>query len=249
MHIFFTALMFFTRIPVPASLPYSPGLLNKALRYFPLVGALVGALGAGLLWLALLVLPLPLALLLSILATIFITGAFHEDGFADFCDGYGGGMTTERILDIMKDSRLGTYGTVGLLAMLATKYTALLHLPPSEIFGLLIAGHTLSRLLPVLLVRTTPYIREDALSKAKPIGNEVNTASLWIASLTALPFLLLLPLQLTVLLLPAALLVYWRFRHYIMKRTGGYSGDVLGALQQLVEVTLYVVAVIYYNHF
>jgi adenosylcobinamide-GDP ribazoletransferase len=101
----------------------------------------------------------------------------------------------------------------------------------------------------VLLVRTTPYIREDALSKAKPIGNEVNTVSLWIASLTALPFLLLLPLQLTVLLLPAALLVYWRFRHYIMKRTGGYSGDVLGALQQLVEVTLYVVAVIYYNHF
>src|SRR5690606_41241718 len=127
-----------------------------------------------------------------LLASVLVNEAFLEDGFGDFCDGYGGGMASERILDIMKESRLGPYGTVGHLAMLATKYTALLHLPPSEIFGLLIAGHSLSRLLPVLLVRTTPYIREDALSKAKPIGNEVNTVSLWIASLTSLTFLLLL---------------------------------------------------------
>ena len=132
--------MFFTRIPVPASLPYSSQLLNQALRFFPLVGMLVGILGAGVLWLALLVFPPPLALLVSMGATILITGAFHEDGFADFCDGYGGGMSAERILEIMKDSRLGTYGTIGLLAMLAAKYTALVSLTPPALYPILVAA-------------------------------------------------------------------------------------------------------------
>lgn len=247
MHTFLTALMFFTRIPVPASLPYSPELLNKALRFFPLIGALVGALGAGVLWLALLIMPLPLALLLSMAACVFITGAFHEDGFADFCDGYGGGTNTERILEIMKDSRLGTYGVIGLLLILATKFTTLIHLPKIHIFNLLIVANTLSRLMPVFLVRTCPYIRHDALSKAKPIGNQVSSASLWIAILSVLPFLFLLPPLLTVLMIVAALLVSWRFRTYIIKRSGGYSGDGLGALQQLTETTLYLIAVIYFT--
>lgn len=117
MNTFFTALMFFTRIPVPGSIPYSKELLNKALRFFPLVGGIVGGIGAGILWLGMLIFPFPLALLLSMVVTIFITGAFHEDGFADFCDGYGGGITKERILEIMKDSRLGTYGTIGLIGI------------------------------------------------------------------------------------------------------------------------------------
>ncbi len=235
--------MFFTRIPVPASLPYSSRLLNRALRFFPLVGMLVGVLGAGVLWLALLVFPLSLALLLSMGATILVTGAFHEDGFADFCDGYGGGMSTERILEIMKDSRLGTYGTLGLLAMLAAKYTALASLPPPALYPLLVAAHTLSRFVPVVLVRTTPYIRADALSKSKPIGNEVSVPSLLVAACCAVPPLLLLPWRLTAVMLAVSAAVLILFRRYILKRTGGYSGDVLGALQQLCELGLYLVAV------
>lgn len=235
--------MFFTRIPVPASLPYSSQLLNRALRFFPLVGMLVGVLGAGALWLALLVFPPPLALLVSMGATILITGAFHEDGFADFCDGYGGGMSTERILEIMKDSRLGTYGTLGLLAMLAAKYTALASLPPPALYLLLVAAHTLSRFVPVVLVRTTPYIRADALSKSKPIGNEVSVPSLLIAACCTVPPLLLLPWRLTAAMLVVSISVLILFRRYILKRTGGYSGDVLGALQQLCELGLYLVAV------
>lgn len=240
--------MFFTRIPVPASLPYSSRLLNRALRFFPLVGMLVGALGAGALWLALLVFPLPLALLVSMGATILVTGAFHEDGFADFCDGYGGGMSTERILEIMKDSRLGTYGTLGLLAMLAAKYTSLASLPPPALYPLLVAAHTLSRFVPVVLVRTTPYIREDALSKSKPIGNHVSVPSLLIAACCTVPPLFLLPWRLTAAMAAASALVLLLFRRYILKRTGGYSGDVLGALQQLCELGLYLVAVALHHH-
>ncbi|MBN2337547.1 MAG: adenosylcobinamide-GDP ribazoletransferase [Acidobacteria bacterium] len=243
MHVFWTALMFFTRIPVPASLPYSSQLLNRALRFFPLVGMLVGAVGAGALWLALLVFPPPLALLLSMGATILVTGAFHEDGFADFCDGYGGGTSTDRILEIMKDSRLGTYGTIGLLGMLAAKYTALASLPPPALYLLLVAAHTLSRFVPVVLVRTTPYIREDALSKSKPIGNEVSVPSLLVAACCTVPPLLLLPWRLTAAMLAVSAVVLFLFRRYILKRTGGYSGDVLGALQQLCELGLYLVAV------
>lgn len=235
--------MFFTRIPVPASLPYSSQLLNRALRFFPLVGMLVGVLGAGVLWLALLVFPPPLALLVSMGATILITGAFHEDGFADFCDGYGGGMSTERILEIMKDSRLGTYGTLGLLGMLAAKYAALASLPPPALYLLLVAAHTLSRFVPVVLVRTTPYIRADALSKSKPIGNEVSVPSLLIAACCTVPPLLLLPWWLTAAMLVLSAAVLILFRRYILKRTGGYSGDVLGALQQLSELGLYLTAV------
>jgi adenosylcobinamide-GDP ribazoletransferase len=243
MHVFLTALMFFTRIPVPATLPYTKALLNKALRYFPLVGGIVGAIGAGSLWLGLLVFPFPLALLLSMLVTIFVTGAFHEDGFADFCDGYGGGLTKEKVLEIMKDSRLGTYGTVGLTAMLATKFMALSYLSIPLIFLVMIVAHIVSRFVPVLLVYTTPYIREDALSKAKPIGNQTTKTSVTIALITALIPLLFLDWLLIVGVAVASIVVLWLFRAYIMKRTGGYSGDVLGALQQLVEVAIYLVVV------
>jgi adenosylcobinamide-GDP ribazoletransferase len=243
MHVFLTALMFFTRIPVPATLPYTKALLNKALRYFPLVGGIVGAIGAGSLWLGLLIFPFPLALLLSMLVTIFVTGAFHEDGFADFCDGYGGGLTKEKVLEIMKDSRLGTYGTVGLTAMLATKFMALSYLSIPLIFLVMIAAHIVSRFVPVLLVYTTPYIREDALSKAKPIGNQTTKTSVTIALITALIPLLFLDWLLIVGVAVASIVVLWLFRAYIMKRTGGYSGDVLGALQQLVEVAIYLVVV------
>ncbi|MCA1744847.1 MAG: adenosylcobinamide-GDP ribazoletransferase, partial [Bacteroidales bacterium] len=224
MNVFLTALMFFTRIPVPASLPYSKELLNKALRFFPLVGGIVGAIGAGSLWLGLLVFPFPLALLLSILVTIFVTGAFHEDGFADFCDGYGGGTTKDKVLEIMKDSRLGTYGTVGLTAMLATKFMALSYMSLPLIFLVMITAHIFSRFVPVLLVYTTPYIREDALSKAKPIGNQTTKTSVAIALGTALIPLLFFDWPIIVGIVIISAVVLWLFRAYIMKRTGGYSG-------------------------
>jgi adenosylcobinamide-GDP ribazoletransferase len=178
---------------------------------------------------------------LSMRATNFVTGAFHEDGFADFCDGYGGGMTKEKILEIMKDSRLGTYGTIGLVAMLSVKYLSLCTIPTSEVFIILVAGHTFSRFVPVVLVFTTPYIREDALSKSKPIGNNASVTSVIIASATGLASIFFLNwLQIVVILLATATL-FLLFRIYIMKRTGGYSGDVLGALQQISEVLFYLI--------
>lgn len=236
-----TALMYFTRIPVPRQLPFSPELLGKALRYFPLVGFITGVLGALVLWLAWLVFPLPLALLLSMAATIILTGAFHEDGFADFCDGYGGNGPAIQILEIMKDSRLGTYGTIGLLGILSAKFTALLHLPLSLIFVALIGAHVVSRLLPVWMVYITPYTRDDASSKAKPVASQASKLTVIIATVTGVIPLLLFNWASVLAIVVALLFWFFIFRWYIIKRTGGYTGDVLGALQQSSEVLIYIV--------
>ena len=118
---FCLALAFFTRIPIPASTPFSPQRLNHASPYFAVVGMIVGTLTAAWCWFLCLWLPLPVALLLGLLGSLCLTGAFHEDGLADMADGLGGGMDVERKLTIMKDSRLGTYGACALLLALLLK--------------------------------------------------------------------------------------------------------------------------------
>ena len=125
LQLFLAAVMFYTRIPVSQNVGYSEVSLQKSIRYFPLIGWIVGGLSA-LLFLGLSLLPLPttVVVLLSMVASIWVTGAFHEDGFADVCDGFGGGWTKEKILAIMKDSRLGTYGAIGLFLLLLCPFFA-----------------------------------------------------------------------------------------------------------------------------
>ncbi len=238
-NLFLTALMFYTRIPVPGSLQYSPERLNRSTRYLPVVGWIVGGIGAAVFYGLNRFLPVGLAVFLSMLATIFVTGAFHEDGFADFCDGFGGGYTREKIFTIMKDSRLGTYGAIGLLGMLGTKFLSLQSLPAIVIPLTLVAGHSFSRLMPVLIIFTSYYSREDELSKIKPIGKKGKTSDLLLAIIFALLPLVLFPWQLTAVVVPFSLFGTFLFKKYTEKKIGGYTGDCLGALQQIVEVLFY----------
>ncbi|WP_163715532.1 adenosylcobinamide-GDP ribazoletransferase [Mangrovibacterium lignilyticum] len=237
--LFLTAVMFYTRIPVPATLEYSPERLNRATRYFPLIGWIVGGAGAAVFYGLVQILPLQLSVFLSMLATIFLTGAFHEDGFADFCDGFGGGYTREKILTIMKDSRIGTYGSVGLIGMLGTKFLALQSMPVYEIPMAMVAAHAFSRLMPVLIIFNSWYSRDDESSKSKPIGKKGKNSDLIIAIIVALVPMAFLPWQLMAVALPAALLLTFLFKKYTERKIGGYTGDGLGALQQLVEVLFY----------
>ena len=115
LRLFFIALQFFTRLPVPRWVGYEPEWLHQSARHFPLVGALVGVVGAAVLWAALWLFPMPVAVVLSMVATVLLTGAFHEDGLADTCDALGGAVSRERALEIMKDTRIGSYGAIGLL--------------------------------------------------------------------------------------------------------------------------------------
>lgn len=235
-----TAVMFYTRIPVPHSLEFSNERLNRATRYLTLIGLLVGGIGAAVFYGLNFLLPSGLAIFLSMLTTIFVTGAFHEDGFADFCDGFGGGYTREKILTIMKDSRIGTYGSIGLIGILGTKFLALQAIPVLLVPLTLLAGHAFSRLMPVLIIFTSWYSREDELSKTKPIGKRGKTSDLIIAILLGLLPVAFFPWQLMAVVLPVALLITFLFKKYIERKIGGYTGDCLGALQQIIEVVFYI---------
>lgn len=243
--IFFNAILYFTRIPVPVKIEYSDEILNRSMRYFPFVGWVVGAIGGVIYWASSLVMPEALALLLSMLATIFVSGAFHEDGFADFCDGFGGGYTKDKILDIMKDSRIGTYGSIGLMGILATKFTALYSIRDLSIPLVLLAGHSLSRLMPVLLIYTSVYARKDDSSKSRAIAHKGRYYDFLMALLFGLALQWLMPLNFVACIIPVLLAITFIFRAYTTKKLGGYTGDCLGALQQIVEVAFYLGLVVY----
>ncbi|MBA4409301.1 MAG: adenosylcobinamide-GDP ribazoletransferase [Bacteroidota bacterium] len=245
LHIFLNAIMFYTRIPMPKNLPYSDEILNRSTRYFPFIGWIVGGIGASVFFGLQFVFAPELAILLSMVATIFVTGAFHEDGFADFCDGFGGGYTRERILTIMKDSHIGTYGSIGLIGMLATKFMSLHSIEVEKIPLILLAGHSLSRLMPILVIYTSEYSREDATSKTNPIGKKGKGFDFALALFFGLAFLAFVPLAYSLYVLPVLLLTTMVFRRYITNKIGGYTGDCLGALQQIAEVEFYLGFVIY----
>lgn len=238
--LFLTALAFLTRIPIPARTPYSPEHMNASARYFPLIGMLVGGIGALAYLLAEQIWPTAIAIALSMIATILLTGAFHEDGFADSCDAFGGGWRREQVLSIMKDSRIGTYAAVGLIALLGTKFLALNALQqPAKIVAMLIVGHSWSRLLAISYLYDHEYVRFDDSSKIKPMATQLSRNNLLIAALSAAPLILLIPLSTTLLIVLALLLWRWWFGRYIRRRIGGYTGDCLGCAQQVAEVFIY----------
>lgn len=246
LELFFAALRFFTRIPVPAWVGHSDEQLNHATRYFPLVGILVGFFVATATVLLDVVLPLSLAILLGMVASLLLTGAFHEDGFADAVDGFGGGWEKQRILDIMKDSRVGSYGAIAIALLLLVKFTALKEI--AQLYGLyvlfpaLVAAHALSRLAATTLVFFMDYVREDITAKSKPMGRqtgrgEMATATvLGLAPAAALVFIVPEPVVLALALVMLATALAGRYFH---RHIGGYTGDCLGATQQLTEVVFY----------
>ena len=170
---------------------------------------------------------------------ILLTGAFHEDALSDFCDGFGGGYTKEKILAIMKDSRIGTYGAVGLILLLLAKLLLLAEFNPSQIPLILIAAHALSRVNPVVLIFTSKYIGDENNSKSKPVGQKSTIITLILAIILGLlPLVFISPLIIPFLIFSYALILIY-FRHYVHNKVGGYTGDILGALQQFSEVGFY----------
>ncbi len=239
---FLTALSFFTRFPVGSIVDYSQDSLNRCNRYFPLIGLIVGGVAALSYYLFLLILPASVALLLSMLLTILFTGAFHEDGFADMCDGFGGGWKKEQILNIMKDSRIGTYGSIGLIGILLLKYSSLMELRHNQIFAIMVSAHILSRTMAVTTMYTLSYVREDEASKSKPITKNLHIKDLTIALLSSAVILLIhlywLPAIFLISIIPM-FMVKRLMERWFVKHIGGYVGDCLGAIQQVTEIVFY----------
>ncbi|MFY7997304.1 MAG: adenosylcobinamide-GDP ribazoletransferase [Candidatus Kapaibacteriota bacterium] len=248
LRLFFTALMFFTRIPCPSWVDHSEEYLNKSSRYFPVMGWIVGGGGALVLFSTNFLVPTTIAILLSMIATILLTGAFHEDGFADMCDGFGGGWTKERILAIMQDSRLGTFGACGLALLLVLKYLCLSAIAANTsvltVCLIMFAAHSASRFTAVTFLVTHEYAREEGESKAKPLATRMNAGELTFAAFTGLlPIALLyttLGWKIALLLVPL-IVVKWYLGRFFVRWIGGYTGDCLGATQQVSETALYLV--------
>lgn len=246
---FFAALRFFTRLPVPAWVGHSADQLNHAARYFPLVGLIIGGIGAGVTLAAQQIWPTTIAVLLGMVATLLATGAFHEDGLADTIDGFGGGWTREDVLRIMKDSRIGSFGAIGIGLALLIKFSALTELavlPVPEkgfpsvtptIFWVLIAGHAVSRFASTTLIYAFEYAREEG--KAKPLATRMGKGELAIAALFGLAPCLLLPAGQVAAALVLVALITWLAARTFVRRIGGYTGDCLGATQQLTEIAFY----------
>ncbi len=237
LHLMFTALAFLTRIPIPAWVGYSDTQLNLSVRYFPLAGLFIGALAAGVYSLAVLVWSPAIAILLSMAFTLMLTGAFHEDGLADFYDGVYGGLTVARRLEIMKDSRVGTYGVLALLVVLGLKFAALSSLNAAQLPLVLIAGHGLSRAFAVSFIYSHTYARSEG-GKVQVVAQGLSLSALVFALISGGIPLYWLPLS-VLWILPALLLLRIWFARTLTRQLGGYTGDALGAAQQLSEVVFY----------
>ena len=231
-----TALMFLTRIPVPAWVGHSAAQLNQSARYFPLAGLAVGAVSALAYVAAATILPHSVAVALAIAAAVLATGAFHEDGFADTCDGLGGGHTREDALRIMQDSRVGAYGAIGIALALILRFAALASFAPGAVGPALLAGHAASRFYPVLLIRLLPYARLEG-GKSKPFA--IGAIDLVIAlAIGLLPVVLLFPPRDWLAVLPPLAACGWLAGTF-KARLGGFTGDCLGATQQVCELVFY----------
>lgn len=239
LRLFWTAIQFYTRIPVPKSTGYSRENQGRSIVYLPLVGLLVGAVGSIVYLAAQKALPVGPSTLMAMVATLLLTGAFHEDAIADFCDGFGGGNDRETILRIMKDSRIGTFGAVGLCTTLLFRYTSLSEIPSFLFPIVFMGGNTFSRFLPVWMIASSKYLRENRENKAGDVSSD---NSRW-KPVKAFPFALIplffLPWQIAGGLLLLEILTFFTFRWYVHRRLGGYTGDVLGALQQVSELVFY----------
>jgi adenosylcobinamide-GDP ribazoletransferase len=256
------AIQFFTRLPVTGALAvwvgFSPAMLRASAAHFPGVGWLVGGLVAGFTWGLLHLLPAsPFApLVAAVLGTVLgvlITGAFHEDGLADVADGLGGTQNQARALEIMKDSRVGAFGAIAMVLVLMTKVALLAllgSLPSVDSYRLLcvalFVAHVVSRTWPLLIIRLLPHVGDTAASKSKPLADQITLGSLGVAFLwcfsalalvqTAWQAINLVAVCAALLASGIAFVVMWR---WFARRLQGFTGDCLGATQQVCELAFY----------
>lgn len=249
------AVQFFTRIPVTGRLAewvgFSPAMLRASAAHFPGIGWLAALLAMGVyagLFLALGGQPVaaPVAAVFCTIATVLMTGGFHEDGLADVVDGLGGSYDRERALDIMKDSRVGAFGAMALVLALLAKVSLLALLGAHSLPAALAAlggAHVLSRLWPLFIVRALPHVGDTARSKSKPLADQITSGALAAACLWCF-----VPVALVLIALPAMFFIAsvilsglgaaWMAR-WFARRLQGFTGDCLGATQQVSEIGFY----------
>lgn len=257
------ALQFFTRIPVTGRLAtwvgYSPAMLRASAGHFPGIGWLVGGLTALCFLGAHTLLPQQaatvfVAVVLSTVFSVMLTGAFHEDGLADLADGLGGHVSREKSLEIMKDSRIGTYGAVALILALSTKFALLSLLGQVNLLATFMAiflAHVTSRMMPLLIIKSLPHVGDTPQSKSKPLADAIDYPTLVVAAIWCVSAIALIayvyPSWVWIVGLLAALCACWWMRRFLSHRIQGFTGDALGATQQVSELAFYLGILLAWN--
>ncbi|CAM4049182.1 MULTISPECIES: adenosylcobinamide-GDP ribazoletransferase [Vibrio] len=244
LNLLLVAVSFFTRVPVPHWVDYGEDHLNRASRYFGAVGVLVGGVSALVFYLAQLSLPASVAIILAMIASALLTGCFHEDGLADTADGLGGGWSVEKKLSIMKDSRLGTYGALTLMLGLFLKWQLLVELSvfgPAAVCSILVCSHVLSRVVASSMIFSEKYVQDTDASKVKPLANEQQPKDLYILLFTGCLALFGFHGMLALTLVISLFCVRYALCLFFKRQIGGYTGDTLGATQQITEIICYII--------
>ncbi len=236
--LFLCALQFLTRLRVGAIEGFEPDWIARSAPWYPVVGWIVGGISAAAFFAASQVWPPWIAAVLALGAGLLVTGGFHEDGLADTADGLGGGQTRARRLEIMKDSRIGSYGVLALWALLTLKAVTLAQFTPWRAALALVVAHGAARAFAVMVMAALPYAGDPDAAKLKPSPTGVRRSEALIAILLGLaPLILLGPgsgMAALVLAGVAAVAVALAARRLI----GGWTGDVLGAVEQVAEMAL-----------
>jgi adenosylcobinamide-GDP ribazoletransferase len=238
---FFAALSFLTRIRTPRWVAFSSDMLERSVVFFPVVGALVGLWGALLYRVSVAGWPSPVAAVVAIGGTILLTGALHEDALADACDGFGGGWDRAAILRIMKDSRIGAYGAIGVGLSLLARTAAIIAIAPAgaaTVMRALVVAHVLSRWTSVPLMWRCPYVREGE-SKSRSVTVNATGCKVGAASVVVGGIVLPIDQGRSMAAMVAAVVVTTAAARYFNRRLGGITGDCLGAVNQVVELTTY----------
>lgn len=244
LQILLAAVLFYTRIPVSKWGKFKEDNLNKATRYFPLIGLLVGGISFLIFWGAQFLWSSEIAVLCSLAVGVLLTGAFHEDGFGDSFDGFGGGWTKTQILTIMKDSRIGSYGAWAIVFLVLLKFFALYEIVQyasnniTFVALVFLCYHAWARTTAISLSFILPYSREDEKSKAKPIAKSFSWKEVIGAFIFgSIPLLLLCTFSFHYLwIIPVSGIIVWYAHYYFKKWIDGYTGDALGAVEQFAEL-------------
>lgn len=232
------ALMFFTRLPFWRIKNVPADCFKTVVNYWPLVGWLTGGVAAFVLWGCNSLFSMPIAVIFAFGSRILLTGALHEDGLSDFFDGFGGGKTKEQTLAIMKDSRIGSYGVIGLIFYFGSLFAIVVSLPPVLACCAIIAGDPGTKSIVAQLVNMLPYARKEEESKAHVVYKQMSPSQVILTLCGIVPLLLFMdPIYWLALVAPA--LVFSVLVFMMMNRLQGYTGDCYGAAFLLSELSFY----------
>ncbi len=240
------AFVFFTRLPFWRKVDISGEDFSRIIPYWPLTGWVTGGLSALVLLYGSYMFPVEVAVIVALCVRLLLTGALHEDGLADFFDGFGGGTSRERILAIMKDSHIGTYGVISLIFYFLLSVLLLSSLPLSLRCALLFAADPLAKGITGAVVNLLPYARTAEQSKSGTVYTKMPLSKLVLSFVFALlPVFIFMPLYAYGIII--TVLVFFALVIMLKNKIGGYTGDCCGAVMLLCELSFYLMTILIYT--